>query len=81
MSSNQILRAQIVDLISEEVGMLGELIFDEVLAGLDIDIDEATLSRHLAGKFVRLLDEKLPGDMANRQQVIRDVGNLLINTP
>ena len=67
---------QIIDLISEEIGILAQVVFDETLK--EIGIKEAGLSRHIAGKFVRVLDEKLPGDMSNKQHVIREVGKLLI---
>lgn len=67
---------QIVDLISEEIGILAQVVFDETLK--ETGINESDLSRRLAGKFVRVLDEKLPRDMTNKQKVIREVGKLLI---
>lgn len=77
MNSNQSLRTQIIEILSAEVGILAEVIFDEVLA--ELGIHESRLSPHMAGIFVRVLNKKLPGDLTNRQLVIRDVGQLLMN--
>lgn len=76
MDPTRNLGEQIVDLISEEIGILAQVVFDETLK--EIGINETDLSGRLAGKFVRVLDEKLPREMANKQQVIREVGKLLI---
>ncbi len=78
MNSGQALRAQIIDIISEEIGILAEVVFDEVLE--DLGIPDSNLSPHLAGKFIRLLNGKLPDNMSNRQHVIHEVGRLLIES-
>ncbi len=77
MDSHRSVQSNVVDLISEELGILADLIFTEIIE--EIGIRESDLSRYHAGKFVRILDAKLPEDMGNRQQVIRDVGQLLIH--
>ncbi len=76
MNSDQALRAQIIDIISEEIGVLAEVVFDEVIE--DLGIQDSNLSPHLAGKFFRLLNAKLPDDMGDREHVIHEVGRLLI---
>lgn len=78
MDSNRDTRSQIIDLISEELGILAEVVFDEVLE--ELGINGAELSRYHAGKFIRVLDKKLPADTNNRKKLVRDIGQLLINS-
>lgn len=64
-------REDVVDLLAEEVGILANLIFDEILeelptSGLDISGD-------WLGKFLRLLNQKLPEDMNNKIIIIRKI--------
>ncbi len=68
---------QVIDILSDEVGILAEVIFDEVLT--DLGVSESGLSPHLAGKFVRVLAQKLPADLSNRQLIIRSVGQLIMH--
>ncbi len=76
MDSTKNLGKQINDLIAEEIGILSQIVFDETLK--EIGIKETELSRHKAGKFVRVLEGKLPEDMSNKQRVIQEIGKLLI---
>jgi hypothetical protein len=76
MVSDQDLQTQIVDVIAEELGILATVIFSEILE--ELGIEAAELTRFHAGRFVRVLDARLPPDLANRQQIVREVGQLLI---
>lgn len=76
MAGSHELRAEITSVLAEEVGILADVIFDEILDALGID--ETRLSRVWAGKFVRLLDEKLPQDINQRQAMIRSIADMLI---
>lgn len=78
MASDNSLRFQIINLLAEEVGILAEIIFDEVLE--EMGIVDAELSRVWAGKFIRVLDKKLPEDISQRQHIMREIGALLIKT-
>lgn len=78
MSSSNDMRKAIIQLLDEEVGLLAEVIVDEIIEMLGINDEQ--LSRIWAGRFIRLLDQRLPRDIDRRQQLIRSVGNLLIET-
>lgn len=71
-------RQQVVDLLAEEVGFLAELIFDEVLE--ELSITESDISRDWLGRFIRLLNQKLPEDMDNRVTIIRKISELFNQT-
>lgn len=77
MAAEKLLRLQIIDLLAEETGILAEVIFDEVLE--DIGIADSQLSGYWAGKFIRVLDKKLPHDISDRHLIIRKVGALFIH--
>lgn len=70
------LKDRIITILEDDVGILADVIVDEILQSLRID--ETQLSRFWAGKFVRLLDEKLPRDIEHRKLIIRTVADLLI---
>ena len=78
MSSSCDMKKAIIQLLDEEVGILAEVIVDEIIEMLGIDDEQ--LSRIWAGRFIRLLDQRLPRDIDRRQQLIRSVGTLLIET-
>ncbi len=67
----------ITRILDEEVGLLAGVIVDEIIDALGID--DSQLSRVWAGRFVRLLDQRLPTDIDGRQFLIRRVGDLLIH--
>ena len=74
--SNRNLRQRVIELLSEELGILAEVVVDEVME--ELGAGDRDLNRHLAGKFVRVLDRRLSGDIGNRQVLVREVGQLLI---
>ena len=74
--SNRNLRHRVIELLSEELGILAEVVVDEVMEELGA-VDQ-NLNRHLAGKFVRILDKTLSADIGNRRELVREVGQLLI---
>lgn len=76
MDSGNDLGEQIIDLVSQEIGILAYVVFEETLN--ELGIKKTELTPHIAGKFIRVLDRTLPEDMVNKQQVIREVGKLLI---
>jgi hypothetical protein len=76
LSSND-LKMNITRILDEEVGLLAGVIVDEIIDALGID--DSQLSRVWAGRFVRLLDQRLPTDIDGRQFLIRRVGDLLIH--
>ena len=77
MAADNSLRLQIIDLLAEETGILAEVIFDEVLE--DLGITDSDLSGFWAGKFIRVLDTRLPDDISDRHLIIRRIGALLIH--
>ena len=70
------LRQRVIELLSEELGILAEVVVDEVMD--ELGAAERDLTRHLAGKFVRVLDKRLARESDNRQALVREVGRLLI---
>lgn len=64
-------RQPVVDLLAEEVGILADLIFDEVLE--EMPVAEADMSSEWLSKFIRLLNQKLPEDMNDRIVIIRKI--------
>ena len=74
--SDRNLRQRVIELLSEELGILAEVVFDEVMQ--ELGAEDRDLNRHLAGKFVRVLDNKLAAESSNRQALVREVGRLLI---
>ena len=78
MAGNPHLRSEITAILSEDIGILADVIFDEILETLGID--EVKLSRVWAGKFVRMLDKKLPKELPHRQLMIRSIADVLIKS-
>jgi|GEM_PF-2720518 len=78
MTRSNGLRNQITRILDEEVGILAEVIVDEIIDALGIDDEQ--LSRVWAGKFIRLLDQRLPADIEHRQLLIRHVGDVMIQS-
>ena len=74
--SDQHLRQRVIELLSEELGILAEVVVDEVME--ELGAEDKDLSRHLAGRFVRVLDQRLSTESSNRQVLVREVGKLLI---
>lgn len=74
--SDRNLRQRVIELLSEELGILAEVVVDEVMQ--ELGAADRDLTRHLAGKFVRVLDKKLTAESSNRQALVREVGILLI---
>lgn len=73
---DQNLRQRVIELLSEELGILAEVVVDEVME--ELGAEDKDLTRHLAGKFVRVLDKRLSLESDNRQALVREVGRLLI---
>jgi len=78
MSDSQSIRVKFVDALADELGVLADIIFDEVLQ--EMKIRESDLTSFHAGKFVRILDQKIPGDLENRQLLIRNIGQFLMHS-
>ena len=76
MLTNPHLRSEITTILSEDIGILAEVVFDETLETLGLD--ETRLSRFWAGKFIRELDKNLPQDIEHRQPIIRRVADVLM---
>ena len=76
MLTNPHLRSEITTILSEDIGILAEVVFDETLETLGLD--EERLSRFWAGKFIRELDKNLPQDIEHRQPIIRRVADVLM---
>lgn len=74
--SGMSLKARIVEILEDDVGILAEVIVEEILTTLKIE--ESELSSFWAGRFIRLLDARLPPDISHRKQILRDVADLLI---
>lgn len=74
--SDQNLRQRVIELLSEELGILAEVVVDEVME--ELGAGDRELNRHLAGKFVRVLDKKLSTESTDKQALVREVGKLLI---
>ena len=65
-----------IELLSEELGILAEVVVDEVME--ELSAEDKDLTRHLAGRFVRVLDKRLSIESNIRQALVREVGKLLI---
>ena len=76
MMNDRDLRQRVIERLSEELGILAVVIVDEVMD--DLGVGDRDLSRHLAGRFVRVLDKRLARETDNRQALVREVGRLLI---
>jgi Mor family transcriptional regulator len=73
---DQNLRQRVIELLSEELGILAEVVVDEVME--ELGAEDKDLTRHLAGRFVRVLDKRLSIEKSNKQALVREVGKLLI---
>ncbi len=77
MISGTDLKIKVTDLLAEEIGLLSDVVVDEILAALGIE--EQNLSSFWAGKFVQQLDQRLPEDINQRQALLRNVADVLIS--